>query len=104
MKRLVALLTLFALSLVLLTSCGGNENNTTPPTDNDNVNAPQDNDGDASADGSYTMRIPHAVAETHPSHVTLLEFKKTVEEGTGGAVKVEIIPNGALGGETRTRN
>ena len=52
MKRLVALLTLFALSLVLLTSCGGNENNTTPPTDNDNVNAPQDNDGDASADGS----------------------------------------------------
>ena len=101
MKRLVALLTLFALSLVLLTSCGGNENNTTPPTDNDNVNAPQDNDGDASADGSYTMRIPHAVAETHPSHVTLLEFKKTVEEGTGGAVKVEIIPNGALGGETQ---
>lgn len=99
MKRLAALLTLFALSLALLTGCGGGS---TPPAPADSKDGDtQQDSGGTPAGETYTMRIPHVVAETHPSHVTLLDFEKAVEEGTGGAVQVEIIPNGALGGETQ---
>lgn len=89
MKRMLATLMVLSLSLALLAGCGSQGNNAASGSN-------------AGANGeTYTMRISHAVAETHPSHQTLLAFEKAVEEGTNGAVQVELIPNGALGGETQ---
>ena len=89
-KKLTALFLVSAMALTALTGCGGDT--TTDETTG----------GEEATGGEYTMRIAHAVAESHPSHLTLLEFEKTVEEQTGGAVQVEIIPNGALGGDAQT--
>ena len=83
---------------------GGTNNSTNAAAGDSNVSAETDETSDSGAaanDAVYSMRISHAVAETHPSHQTLLEFEKAVEEGTNGAVQVELIPNGALGGETQ---
>lgn len=102
MKRFIALFALLTLSLALLSGCGGNGTTTTPSdTDAESSSGDTNQTDTAPASETYTMRLPHAVAETHPSHITLLEFEKAVEEGTSGAVQVEIIPNGALGGETQ---
>lgn len=45
----------------------------------------------------YTLRLAHICNEGHPIHQGSLLFKKTVEEKTNGAVKVEIFPNATLG-------
>ncbi|MDR0853388.1 MAG: TRAP transporter substrate-binding protein [Clostridiales Family XIII bacterium] len=60
--------------------------------------------GDAAAGGEQvTIRVAHEVAETHPSHIALLDiFKKNVEEQSGGNITVEIYANGQLG--TMTEN
>lgn len=93
MKKLIALFSLLAmLSATVLTGCGGSS---------DTSDTADSEGGDTASGETYTMSIAHAVAEDHPSHVTLLEFEKAVEEGTGGAVQVDIVPNGALGGETQ---
>lgn len=88
MKKRITALLLASLMVATLSACGSDTGNS---------------DGnDSSGDGAtYTMTIAHAVAETHPSHITLLEFEATVEEQTGGAVQVDIIPNGALGGDAQ---
>lgn len=100
MKKLAALFVVLAmLCATVLTGCGAKTETTTP---NDSGTASEDTASTDTAPGkTYTMRIPHAVAETHPSHLTLLEFEKTVEEKTNGAVQVEIVPNGALGGDAQ---
>ncbi|MGN0672357.1 MAG: TRAP transporter substrate-binding protein [Anaerovoracaceae bacterium] len=80
-KKLIALVTMVAvMAAMVLTGCGSSGGDT---------------------DATYTMQIGHVVAEDHPSHVTLLEFEKAVEEGTDGHVQVEISANGALGGEAQ---
>jgi C4-dicarboxylate-binding protein DctP len=56
----------------------------------------------AKADGPsqvYTMQIAHAQPTTNPRHISLVAFKKMVEEKTNGGVKVEIYPAGQLGTE-----
>ena len=73
MKRMLATLMVLSLSLALLAGCGSQGNNAASCSN-------------AANGETYTMRISHAVAETHPSHQTLLAFEKAVEEGTNGAV------------------
>lgn len=46
---------------------------------------------------ALTLRLAHYAAETHPLHKAALEFKKDVESGTEGKIKVEIYPNNTLG-------
>lgn len=88
-KRITALFLASLMAATMLTGCGS-----------DTGGSDTGDSGDSSATGeTYTMTIAHAVAETHPSHITLLDFETAVEEGTGGAVQVDIVPNGALGGE-----
>lgn len=95
MKKLAALFVVLAMSsATILTGCGAQ-------TDAPAASSAAGSGASTVPSETYTMRIPHAVAETHPSHVTLLEFEKTVEEQTNGAVQVELVPNGALGGETQ---
>ncbi|HBL36095.1 MAG TPA: C4-dicarboxylate ABC transporter substrate-binding protein [Firmicutes bacterium] len=46
---------------------------------------------------NYTLRLAHICNEGHPIHQGALLFKKTVEEKTNGAVKIQIFPNATLG-------
>lgn len=48
-----------------------------------------------------TIKLGHgsAPAEDDPYHILALNFKKNVEEATGGKVQIEIFPSGQLGGE-----
>lgn len=101
MKKMLATMMVISVSLALLSGCGSKNGSTNTASSNNDTNTEteaNDNSNAAVNEATYSMRISHAVAETHPSHQTLLEFEKAVEEGTNGAVQVELIPNGALGG------
>lgn len=58
------------------------------------------NSGAAKATKTTTLKLASTLNEQHVTHLALVEFKKQVEEKTGGTVKVEIYPNGQLGGES----
>lgn len=92
MKRLVSLL-LCGLMLLSMTACGGtssSENGQPSGTSTD----------DPFADGpSYTLKLGHVQATTHPYHIGAEAFKSKVEELTEGKVTVDIYPNSQLGGE-----
>lgn len=92
MKRLVSLL-LCGLMLLSMTACGGtssSENGQPSGTSTD----------DPFADGpSYTLKLGHVQATTHPYHIGAEAFKSKVEDLTEGKVTVDIYPNSQLGGE-----
>lgn len=44
-----------------------------------------------------TLRLGHAVFETHPNHDTALRFKEAVERLSNGDVKIQIFPARQLG-------
>lgn len=48
---------------------------------------------------TYTMKIAHVNAPTHPAHQALEKFKEIVETGTKGAVTIDIYDSSVLGGE-----
>src|SRR5215472_3354400 len=45
-----------------------------------------------------TMRFAHFAAEDHPANIAAKQFASKVENRTGGAIKINIFPNNALGG------
>lgn len=59
--------------------------------------------GEAAAGDKIIMRYSHSSAAMveEPHHVAALDFKKYVEEKTGGKVEVQIYPASQLGGEER---
>jgi TRAP-type transport system periplasmic protein len=66
----------------------------------------QDNGGTSAAPTAspnakaITIKVGSVVAATHPMNVALKSiFKPLVEEGSGGALKVEVYDGGVLGGE-----
>ncbi|MCR4818503.1 MAG: TRAP transporter substrate-binding protein [Fretibacterium sp.] len=48
---------------------------------------------------TYTIKLGHTMSTSHPRHISLLEFKKYVEEKTNGNVQIEIYPAAVLGSE-----
>ncbi len=49
---------------------------------------------------TFLIRIGHVLQETTPSHIMFSDgLKKYVEEKSDGRIKIEIYPNGSLGGE-----
>ncbi len=51
---------------------------------------------------TYLFRIGHVLQESTPSHIMLVDgFKKYVEKESEGRIKVELYPNGSLGGERK---
>lgn len=55
---------------------------------------------DSKATGAkFVMKIGHSQPTDNPRHISLLAFKKEVEEKTAGGVTVEIYPSGQLGSE-----
>ena len=47
------------------------------------------------------LKVAHVEPETRSTNKALLIFKKEVEEATNGSIKIEIYPNGALGGDVQ---
>ena len=104
MKKVIALVTAAAmLSMTALTGCGSSSSSSgsSSAASDSSSSETQAAAAESSAKGTYNMKLAHVVAETHPSHVTLIEFKNRVEERTNGDVTVDLIPNGALGGEAQ---
>lgn len=89
MKRMTALL-LSLLMALSLAACGGGSD------------APADADaaGDGAGDGeAIVLRASSSTAPDHPYNLGLEKFAELVSEKTGGAVKIDIFPNAALGDE-----
>ena len=89
MKRMTALL-LSLLMALSLAACGGGSD------------APADADaaGDGAGDGeAIVLRASSSTAPDHPYTLGLEKFAELVSEKTGGAVKIDIFPNAALGDE-----
>lgn len=70
-------LALTAFSLLLLTACGTDEN-------------------------VRVLRLAHALDVTHPVHLGMAEMSRQLEVLSGGTMRVQIFPNGQLGGERET--
>lgn len=106
MRRMKGLSALFMASVLVLSlsACGGrNAGNKTPEAAAPAANAGETAAGDqgTAAAGTVTIKIGHVEAEDRSTHKALEEyFKKTVEEKSGGSIKVEIHPNSALGGDS----
>ena len=47
------------------------------------------------------LKVAHVEPETRSTNRALLIFKQEVEEATNGSIKIEIYPNGALGGDVQ---
>lgn len=53
--------------------------------------------GEAAANAEYKLIAAHVSTEAHSFHLGLEEFKKQVEEKSGGRIQVEVHANGELG-------
>ena len=83
MKKWSLFSLIFAL-LVLLAACG----------DESEADANSSSEG-----GTYVIKAGHAASEDHFAQGSFEKFKELVEENSDGKIKVEIYPNGQLGGE-----
>lgn len=85
MKKIVSLLTAGALSMALLTGCGGGG---------------ASNSAEATAANPIELNLAHNLAEGHITSIALQQFADTVFEKSGGRIVIKIFPNGTLGSET----
>ncbi|WP_434311558.1 TRAP transporter substrate-binding protein [Hominifimenecus sp. rT4P-3] len=97
-------LALSAVMLMGLTGCGAsNEDSKTPDTTKaaeENTTAPATNDTTAAASTDATvLKLGTTVNEQDSFQVAAEKFAELVEERTNGAYKIDIYPNGTLGGE-----
>ncbi|MFJ7828061.1 DctP family TRAP transporter solute-binding subunit [Psychrobacillus sp. NPDC096623] len=77
---------IFAL-LLLLAACGDESGNS---------EAEANSNGEGS---TYVIKAGHAASEDHFAQGSFEKFKELVEKNSDGKIKVEIYPNGQLGGE-----
>lgn len=96
-KKVIAL-GLAAIMTLGLSACGRNTGNQAAETKAKEAVSGAEGGG---GKGTVTIKLGHVEAEDRSTHKALVEyFKKTVEEKSGGSIKVEIHPNGALGGDS----
>ncbi len=90
-KKLSLVLVLAMVMTVFLAGCGGGGD------------AEKKGGDGGSGKAEYTIRVAHVLAADHATNVTAEEvFKKEVEEKSNGRIKVEVYPNGQLGGDRQT--
>lgn len=98
MKKTLAVLMATMTAAGLLTGCGGSSSTTAATTA-----APAKNETPAetaaSTNSEVTLKLGFSTNEEDPRAKAAHEFKKEVEEKTGGSVSVEIYPSGQLGGD-----
>ena len=81
-SKLVCLSLSLLVSIGLLAGCGGEKK-------------------EAGKASETVLKIGHVEPEDRSTHKALLNFKKKVEERSKGSLKIEIYPNGALGGDVQ---
>ena len=64
-----------------------------------NPSATSVEDSKASKDDTYLIKVGHAASQDHFAQDSIEKFKEIVEKNSDGKIKVEIYPNGQLGGE-----
>ncbi len=91
MKSIAKILIVMMLVSVFLVGCGGGQQQQ-PAGDSGN--------GEKEAQETYTIKLAYVVPETQSTHIAARDvFKKYVEEKSNGRIKVELYPNGQLGGD-----
>ena len=63
----------------------------------------QSADGKSGARAVVTMKVSNNQADTHPVNIAMTQFKKEVEEKTGGSIKVDLYMNGVLADDNTGR-
>ena len=96
MKRFVAFLLACALCLMVLAGCGGAPVGSAPLSQ---PGAAADPGAAPAAGAAITLTFGHGQSEAHSFHQAALYFKQLIEERSGGAIAVNVQPNGALGDE-----
>lgn len=84
-------------SMLLLTACGGGGGNAGGNTGG-SAGGDQQSSGGGAAE-TVTLKVGHTLAEESHYQEGMLKFKELVESRSNGSLKIEIYPNGALGGE-----
>jgi tripartite ATP-independent transporter DctP family solute receptor len=56
---------------------------------------------ETAATGTRELKVAHALPTSHPVHKGLEEFKRLVEEKSGGKLKIAVFPSEQLGTETQ---
>ena len=79
MKKLSALVLAIVMMAGLVAGCGSNSSKP------------------AAGGGEVSLKVAHAAADNTAKHAAWLNFKKLVEERSGGKIKVAIFPNAQLG-------
>ncbi len=62
-------------------------------------NSPSKEDASVDKENTYVIKVGHAAAIDHLAQKSFVKFKEIVEIKSDGKIKVEIYPNGELGGE-----
>jgi tripartite ATP-independent transporter DctP family solute receptor len=47
-----------------------------------------------------TLRLAHALPESHPVHAGIMHMKERISVLSGGSIELQVFPNGLLGNET----
>lgn len=100
-QKMLKLVALLLIAAMLLPACGSSPSaapTTEQPSPDSNTQeaAPADNT-------VYTIRVAIQQASTHSYTLAFEEFKKNIEEKTGGRIQVELYPDSVLGSETETQ-
>lgn len=95
-KFIISLLLIMA--MLTLSACGGGQSSSSSSS------SPSESSSSASSaqgqgDEQYVLKIHMVINEEDPVYQGYSEFKKGVEERTGGKVTVELYPNGVLGND-----
>ncbi|MDO5408011.1 MAG: TRAP transporter substrate-binding protein [Eubacteriales bacterium] len=88
-------LALAVAGMTALTGCNSAAGNTVTQAAQETAKA---GEAAAAADAEYKLIAAHVSTEEHSFHAGMMEFKKQVEEKSGGRIAVEVHPNGELGG------
>lgn len=97
MKKVLSIL--LAMTMILsLAACGGSGNTSSPSSTGGNTSVAGSNESGYTG-GAYSISIGHICSENHSIQLACLEFKKYVEEQSGGKIEVDIYPNSVLGGD-----
>lgn len=91
-----------AVGMMVMTGCNssassaGNAADASTSAGQSQAGAPES--GADTSNAEYRLIAAHIATEEHSFHAGMMEFKKQLEEISGGRVAVEVHPNGELGG------
>lgn len=91
-KRIAAA-ALFSVMVLSMAACGGQ---TGQPGGSNNGSSSSSPTPETPAE-TYTLKFAHEMAEGTPEAIAANNFAENVKEKTGGAVTIEVFPNGLLG-------